>query len=244
MKTEVIEYQCDNQKLIGQLFYNEEVKEKKPVIIIAHAWKGCDQFAHDKAKMFADQGYLAFAADLYGEGTVVTSDEDAFNLMLPLFLDRKLLRKRIVSAYQTATKHSLADSDRVGAVGFCFGGATVLELLRSGVLLKGVVSVHGLLGDSIAEKTAKIEPAAENLHGSLLLLHGYQDPMVSLNDRVQIEKEFSEKRIDWQMHVYGSATHAFTNPEANSPENGLLYDPASEKRALRSIQDFYQEVFV
>lgn len=243
MKTKVVDYQCGSQNLKGQLFYNEHVNVKKPVVIIAHAWKGCDQFAQDKAKMFAEQGYLAFAADLYGEGQVVTSDEDALSLMLPLFMNRKLLRERVLSAYNFVTKHPLADADNVGAVGFCFGGATVLELLRSGVYLKGIVSVHGLLGYTLGDQTAEPAPSAESINGSLLILHGYHDPMVSFEDRIGIEKEFSERNIDWQMHIYGNATHAFTNPEANDKESGLLYHAPSEKRALRSIQEFFKERF-
>jgi len=243
MKSEIIDYQCDNTNLKGQVYSAGNDGQKRPAVIVAHAWKGRDQFALDKAKLLAEQGYVGFAADLYGDGVVVESNEEAFERMLPLFLDRKLLRDRIVAAYDVIKDHPLVDNGNIGAIGFCFGGATVLELIRSGVDLKGVVSFHGLLGYTIGEEKAEVPPSAEKLNGSLLILHGYQDPMVSLDDVVKIQQEFSSKGIDWQMHTYGNASHAFTNPEANEPESGLVYNAITEKRAMRSMNDFFKEVF-
>ena len=243
MKSEIIDYQCGNAKLKGQIYYNEGQTEKKPAVLVAHAWKGRDKFALEKAKMLAEMGYVGFAADLYGEGKVVESNEDALELMLPLFLNRQLLRDRIVAAYRAVAEHEQVDPHNIGAIGFCFGGATVLELIRSGVELKGVVSLHGILGVSLGEQKAETVPSAEKLCGSLLILHGYQDPMVSQEDVVNVQQEFSAEGVDWQMHTYGNASHAFTNPNANEPESGLIYDSITEKRAMRSMNDFLKEVF-
>ncbi|ADI38430.1 dienelactone hydrolase family protein [Waddlia chondrophila] len=244
MRSEIVDYFCDETGLKGQVYYREDIAKKKPAVLVAHAWKGRDQFALDKAKMLAEMGYVGFAADLYGEGKVVESNEEAFELMLPLFLDRKLLRNRITAAYRAVSEHDQVDPQKIGAIGFCFGGATVLELIRSGVDLQGVVSFHGLLGMTLGEQKAEMAPTAEKLFGSLLILHGYQDPMVSREDVVNIQKEFSAKGIDWQMHTYGNASHAFTNPDANEPESGLIYDSIAEKRAMQSMKNFFSEVFV
>lgn len=243
MRSEIIDYQCNEKKLKGQIYIPDDVSDKTPAVIVAHAWKGRDQFALEKAKMLAELGYIGFAADLYGDGQVVESNEEALELMMPLFLDRKELRDRISAAYQAVSAREEVDASRIGAIGFCFGGATVIELLRSGLNLKGVVSFHGLLGYSLGEEKAKAYPSAGILQGSLLILHGYQDPMVSLDDVVSIQQEFSTKGIDWQMHTYGRATHAFTNPSANEPESGMLYHEQTSDRAFQSMRNFFNEVF-
>lgn len=243
MKTERVAYSCEGINFNGYLAHNEKLKEKKPVVLIAHAWRGQDNFAREKAEFLAELGYVGFAVDLYGDGRQVETDEEAKQLMVPLFLDRKALRERIVLAYHTASNLPFVDSEKIGAIGFCFGGLTVIELLRSGVPLKGVVSLHGLLGFTLGEKRATPVPSAQKLYGSLLILHGYRDPMVSHEDIEKTQAEFSQAGIDWQMHIYGEAAHAFTNPTANEPENGLLYHAKAEKRAIQTMRNFFSEVF-
>lgn len=244
MNSEIIDYQWNGKNFKGQIYFPENLSDKTPAVLVAHAWKGRDQFALDKAKMLAELGYIGFAADLYGDGLVVESNEEALDLMVPLFLDRKELRERISAAYQVVAGRAEVDSGRIGAIGFCFGGATVIELLRSGLDVKGVVSFHGLLGYSLGEQKADVFASADELKGSLLILHGYQDPMVSLDDVVNIQQEFSSKGIDWQMHTYGRASHAFTNPGANEPDSGMMYHAQTEKRALQSMRNFFSEVLV
>jgi dienelactone hydrolase len=243
MKSKIVDYQCDGVSFKGQVFDSGEAKEKRPVVLVAHAWKGCDSFALNKAQMLADAGYIGFALDLYGDGKVVETNEEALELMMPLFLDRKVLRKRIVAGYHAAQTLEGVDSEKMGAIGFCFGGASVIELLRSGVDLNGVVSFHGLLGNKLGDQQATTAPTAERYSGSLLILHGYQDPMVSNDDIHSIQNELNKKISDWQMHIYGSATHAFTNPEANDQDSGLLFHAQSEQRAIGSMHEFLKEVF-
>lgn len=243
MKTEWIDYESGGKRFKGYLAHNEKLKNKKPAIVIAHAWRGQDDFARKKAEFLAELGYVGFAADLYGDGLSVDTNEQAAQLMMPLFLDRKELRERIVAAYQAAAGLSLVDPDKMGAIGFCFGGLTVIELLRSGVRLKGVVSFHGLLGYSLGENKAVPFPAAKKLHGSLLILHGYRDPMVSREDIESTQAEFSHAKVDWQMHIYGDASHAFTNPLADEPESGLIYHPRTEQRSIQTMRNFFSEVF-
>lgn len=243
MKKETIDYTCKGKRFRGYLVYNQEDTTPKPCVIIAHAWKGLDAFAKQKAEFLAELGYVAFAADLYGEGKNASTNEDAWELMHPLFINRKELRDRISAAYETVSALECVDRTMIGAIGFCFGGMTVLELLRSGLKLRGIVSFHGLLGNALGEDTAKETPAAPYLHGSVLLLHGHQDPMVSPEDIASIQKELSDARIDWQMHTYGQAAHAFTNPQANDPQSGLMYHPKSEQRSFETMKRFFEEVF-
>lgn len=242
MKGEWLEYQCAGKNFKGYLAYNEKDSSPKPAVIVAHAWKGQDDFARNKADFLAELGYVGFAVDLYGEGACVNTNDEAGAMMTPLFINRSSLRERIVSAYHTIAKHERVDAERIGAIGFCFGGLSVLELLRSGNYLRGVVSFHGLLGDTLGENKAQIIPSANKLHGSLLILHGYRDPLVSKEDIENIQNEFTKANIDWQMHIYGNASHAFTNPNANDPDSGLIYHPITEERSLQTMKYFLSEV--
>jgi dienelactone hydrolase len=242
IRSEEISYRAGNITCKGYLAVETSVVQyKRPVVIIAHAWRGLDSFAKEKAHALAKLGYIGFAADLYGDGRVAKNDDEAAALMGPLFLDRKLLRDRIVAAFTTMQNHQDVDPSRIAAIGFCFGGLTVIELLRSGADVRGVVSFHGVLGESLGGMNAEKIPSILPIKGALLLLHGYKDPLVSQQDLVAIQKEFSDANIDWQLDIYGDAAHSFTNPEATNPDSGMVYNESAAKRSWLSMQHFLHE---
>ena len=244
MHTETISYQCGKTQLKGFLAFDPKNKAPLPGIVVAHAFRGQDDFARKKAQDLADLGYVALAADLYGEGKTVNDNQQAAALMMPLFTDRALLRERIVSAYQTLSKLPQVDPKRIGAIGFCFGGLTVIELLRSGVNLRGIVSFHGLLGNKINDNVASLAPAAKTLTGAALILHGNDDPLVSHDDIRNMQDELTKAKVDWQMDIYGHTVHAFTNPEVHDYSSGLAYREKASKRAWLSMRNFFEEVFI
>lgn len=243
LKTETIPYQSDDVTLEGYLVYDDSHKKPRPGILVAHAWKGQDAFARRKAEKLAELGYIGFAADVYGRGIYAETDDEALSLMTPLFRDRQHLRKRIYAAYHTLSELEQVDQTRMGAIGYCFGGLTVLELLRSGADLKGTVSFHGLLGTQLGDLEATIPTQSEKLHGSVLLLHGNNDPLVSKEDVHNIQFELTEASVDWQMHIYGNVSHAFTNPEAKDPKSGLIYNQKADQRSWQSMKQFFEEKF-
>jgi dienelactone hydrolase len=242
MKKENVTYQAGQTKCLGVAVYDEAKTGKRPVVLVAHAWRGQDDFARQKAQDLAALGYLGFAADVYGNGLTTADNGEASKLMLPLFLDRPLLRERIVAAYDAAKKHPLADTSRIGAIGFCFGGLTVIELLRSGVDLKGVVSFHGVLGTKMDGQQAKEGPKSKAMKGSLLVLHGAIDPMVSPEDLRHLQDEMTESSIDWQIHIFGNTMHAFTNPMAKDKSGGMVYNEKAAIRAWQSMKNFFNEI--
>jgi len=242
MTSEVIHYQHDGVSFKGYLAKPDSVKEKIPAILIAHAWRGQDDFARQQADELAKFGYVGFAIDLYGNDALAQDDEEALQLMLPLFLNRKLLRERLQAGLKTLEKHSFIDQNAIGAIGFCFGGLCVIELLRSGAAIKGGVSFHGLLGDTIGNHKAHLTPN-ETIKGSLLILHGYKDPLVSQSDIIAIQDEMTKAGVDWQMNFYGQAMHAFTNPQADDKNSGLVYNHRSADRAWRAMNNFFNEIF-
>lgn len=232
-----IEYSLEGRVFHGILFKPRQVHG---AILLAHAWKGLDSVHIDQAKKFAALGYITLAADLYGLGIVVKSDEEAAELMQPLYLDRLELRKRMKVAYKALQEASQVDKKKIGGVGFCFGGLAITELLREGACLHGV-STHGLMGYSLG--TLHATPAALNYHenSSMLILHGHKDPLVSEAQITEMKTELNVSGIDWQMEIFGQAAHAFTNPLASNYNNGLYYHEPSAQRAWKSTCAFFEE---
>lgn len=243
MREEKVRYFIDQEEFLGHIVYPNETQASYPAILIAHAWRGQDTFARKKAEELAELGYIGFAIDVYGQGKEVETDEEAQALMLPLFKDRFLLQKRVKAAYETIRFYPGVDVTQIGAIGFCFGGLTVIELLRSGADVKGVVSFHGVLGNQIGDHRARTCPLTQSIKGSLLILHGYEDPLVSLDDILAIQKEMTEAKVDWQMNIYGHTSHAFTNPHAHNTEKGLIFNPQSASRAWQAMGNFFDEIF-
>lgn len=243
MTHEAVEYQADGINMLGYISYSDEVSGKRPAVLVVHAWRGQDDFARRKADDLAGLGYIGFAVDMYGERKHAATTEEALQLMLPLFLDRTLLRKRINAAVDVLRNHPLVDAREIGAIGFCFGGMTVIELLRGGAPVKGVVSFHGLLGWHFANFTAPKVANAQKISGKLLILHGYKDPFVTPEEIVAVQKEFNDAGVDWEMDIYGQAVHAFANPEATDEKGGVLYHPVIAERAGSAMLRFFKELF-
>lgn len=243
MPSQTLSYSVRDQEMKGFLAYEELFEGKRPGIIIAHPWRGQDEFVKEKALQFAKMGYVAMAADVYGNGRKALNDEEALSLMLPLFEDRRLLQERIGKAVEIFSNLPHVDKDRIVAIGFCFGGLTVLELLRSGAPVRGIVSFHGLLADVLGEVRAKRPPNAVTIKTSALFLHGADDPMVSQADIRTTLEELDELEVDWQFNSYSQTVHAFTNPLAQDADHGMVYNDRTAKRSWSALENFLKEMF-
>jgi len=155
--------------------------------------------------------------------------------MAPFASDRGLLRQRINAALKAASARPEVDATRIVGVGYCFGGMCVLELARMGASVQGVASVHGIFSAGNA--------ANASITAKVLCLHGHDDPMVPPEQVLAFEQEMSSAGVDWQMHVYGGTTHAFTNPDADNPDFGTVYSTTANARASRSVKAFLGELF-
>lgn len=232
MKTELVNYESDIS-LKGYLAYEGE--EKKPLVLVVHTWAGKDDFVHKKAESLAELGYVGFAVDMYGDGKTGSDAAENESMMTPLVSDRDLLKARINSALEYGKSLSYVDSSKVAAIGYCFGGLVVLDLARSGANVSGVVSFHGLLMSS--------DINSSGLRSKVLVLHGERDPMVPLEMVDSFQKEMTEANADWQLHSYGGAYHAFTNPDANDASLGTKYDKNADSRSWQSMINFFEEIF-
>lgn len=234
MEQRLITYMHKGTELEGFFAYDPSKTGKLPAVIICHAWAGRDKFACEKALELAGWGYAAFALDLYGKGVVGASKEQNSALMGPFMQDRAYLLDRLQAGYKVLYEQPNVDVSKIAAMGFCFGGLCSLDLARGGTALRGAISVHGLL-----KKPEGLKPRL--IKSKILALHGHEDPMVPPEQVLEFENEMTEAGADWQVHVYGQTMHAFTNPKANDPAFGTVYNPVAAKRAWQSIRLFLEE---
>lgn len=242
MHKETVAYMLDGKEYRLHVVYDKQRQTAMPCVLVAHAWRGQDDFARDKAAKLAELGYVGVALDIYGGACTAQTNEEAAELMMPLFFDRYELQKRMKAAFTTAKSLPLVESKAIGGIGFCFGGLAIIELLRSGADVRGVVSFHAVLGNEKEGKKAKTVPIAKGIQGSLLMLHGADDPLVTSEDIEHTQHEFEEAGVDWQMHIYGHTLHAFSVPQANDYPLGLVYNPRAEKRSWQSMKNFFSEI--
>jgi dienelactone hydrolase len=208
---------------------------KHPAVLVSHAWAGRSAFECDKADKLADLGYVGIAIDNYGKGVFGSSMEENSALMTPFVQDRAMLRRRLQAGIAAAAALPQVDAARMAAIGFCFGGLCALDMARSGADLRGVVSFHGLF------RQPENLPN-ETIRAKILALHGHDDPMVPPEAVLALEQELSAAGADWQIHAYGRTMHAFMNPDANAPQNGMQYNPIAAARAWASMKNFLAEV--
>lgn len=214
----------------------EESHNPKPGVLISHAWGGRSEFEQGKAETLAELGYVGFALDLYGKGVLGTSREENSGLMQPLLDDRGTLQRRMHLALAQLKKQKEVDGSRVAAMGFCFGGLCVLDLARTGADLSGVASVHGLFAPPGNTDGKRIK-------AKVLVLHGWDDPMATPDQVLALADELTNAGADWQIHGYGNTVHAFSNPAANDPAHGTVYNPIADRRSWQNLQLFLAEIF-
>jgi len=223
--------------LEGFFAYDDSIKERRPAVMINHAWSGRNDFVEEKALKLAELGYFAFAVDMYGKGVLGQGVDESAALMQPFMDDRSLVLKRMKAALYAVKLFPWVDDTKIAAIGFCFGGLCVLDLARSGADIKGVVSFHGLVDAPSANEHKSA------IKSRVLVLNGADDPMVSNDQLFALQQELTEAEADWQVHTYGKTMHAFTNPIANDPDFGTVYQPDSDKRSWLTMKNFLSEVF-
>ena len=236
IQTRQVEYADGDLVLEGLLAWNDAVEDPRPGVMVSHAWAGRSDFEDSKAVKLAELGYVGFSLDLYSKGVRGSNADANAALMQPFLDDRAMLQTRLLLSLNTMREQSEVDASNVAAIGYCFGGLSVLDIARTGEDLAGVASFHGILappgnteGNTI---TAKV-----------LVLHGWDDPMAPPDSFVALTAELTGMGADWQMHAYGNTVHAFTKPEANDPDFGTVYSEQADRRSWAAMQDFLAELF-
>ena len=216
--------------------WDDSSRDARPAVLISHAWTGRGEQEEHRAEQLAELGYVGFALDLYGKGKRGTSKEENAALMQPLLDDRTVLQRRMNLALDVCRKQKVVDANRVAAIGFCFGGLCVLDLARTGAEVAGVASFHGLFSPPGNTEGRRIS-------AKVLVFHGWDDPMAKPDQVLALAEELSTVGADWQIHAYGNTVHAFTNPAADDPDFGTVYDADADRRSWQSLQLFLAEIF-
>ena len=237
MVTKTVEYQYDGTVFKGYLAYDDALPGRRPGVLVVHEWWGLNDFARKTAEQLAGLGYVALAADMYGQGRVTRDPKEAGRLAGELRGNPALLRARAQAALQALAQTPEADPQRLAAIGFCFGGTTVLELAYAGAPLKGVVSFHGGL-------TAPQPEDLKSIKAAILVLHGADDFHVTGEAIAAFQEAMRKGGLDWQMVYFGGAVHGFMNPANGSDKaSGVAYDARAARRSWTYMQDFFKEIF-
>jgi len=234
--TKIIEYKQGDATLEGYLAYDDAVAGPRPGVLIAHQWLGLTDYEKRRAGMLAQLGYVAFCADIYGKGIRPTNVQQAGELATKYKTDRTLLRARINAALDVLRQNELVDPKHIAAIGYCFGGTTVIELARSGADIAGIVSFHGGL-DSPTPADGK------NIKCPVLICHGADDPFEKPEDLAAFEQEMRDAKVDWRLIMYGGAVHAFTQPNPGFVNPGAKYNERADRRSWADMKSFFAEIF-
>ncbi len=228
VKTELITYKDGGTELEGFLAYDDAAKGARPGVLVVHDWTGLQEYTKTRTTQLAELGYVAFAADIYGKGVRPTESKDCAVQAGTYKNDLPLLRKRVLLGLAQLKSQKGLDDAKLAAIGYCFGGTSVLELARSGEKVAGVVSFHGGLSTALPAEKGKVK-------AKVLVCHGGADAHV--NPEVPAFKEEMEKAgVDLQFITHEGAQHGFTKP-------GAAYQEKADKDSWAAMKKFFGEIF-
>jgi dienelactone hydrolase len=234
--TKTISYEQGGQKLAGYLAYDDGNAGPRPGVLVIHEWWGLNDYTKGRARQLAEMGYVAFAADMFGEGRV-TRDPKQAQEWYAMVDKGGLMAPRSKAGLDVLRQQSQTDKSKLAAIGFCFGGSTVLQLAYSGEPLNATVTFHGgLMPPSDAQ--------APNIKSPILILNGAEDAYIKLETIDQVRVALDKAKVDWYFVNYAHAVHAFTNPDADSYKlPNIGYNEKAAKRSWAAMQDFFKEQF-
>jgi dienelactone hydrolase len=238
LKEENVTYTGDGVTMQGYVVYDENVEGPRPAIVVIHEWWGLNEYAKQRARDLAGLGYIAMAMDMFGEGKQADNPDSAGKLATPFYADPQMAKRRFEAALEKLKSYPEADKQKLGAIGYCFGGAQAINMAKLGLDLRGVVSFHGNLNVVPASK--------ELLKAEILVCHGAADPFVPQAEVDQFKKQMDSIGAKYTFKAYDSAVHAFTNPGAteigkkfNIP---IKYDAAADSASWKDMRAFFDRV--
>jgi dienelactone hydrolase len=237
VKTKTIKYSHEGTNFQGFLAWDDEAKGKRPGILLVHEFWGLNDYAKKRAEQLAGLGYVVFAADMYGEGKVAEHPEDATKMAGEVRKNVKMWQGRAQAALKVLKDQDNVDPKKTSAIGYCFGGSTVLELAYSGADVAAFVTFHGAIPDTDADQ-------AKAIKGKVLICHGAMDKFIPEEKLQNLRKLLDDAKVDYQMNYYGGAVHSFTVPTADKLGNpGAAYNENADKRSWAEMLRLFDEVF-
>ena len=236
VQSKSVQYRHGDVPLQGYLAWDDSLEGKRPGVLVVHEWWGLNDYARKRANELAKLGYVAFALDMYGAGKVTEHPAEAGEWAGQIRKNVAAWRERATLGLDMLKKSPHVDPARVAAIGYCFGGATVIQLAYADAPVLGVVSFHGSL-PVVPDDVEKIAPR-------ILVCHGDSDGFVPKENIESFRKGLDRAGADWHFVSYGGARHSFTNPDADSKGiDGLRYDPKADQRSWSHMKTFFAEIF-
>lgn len=237
IQTKTVPYEHAGTKLQGFLAWDADVEGKRPGVLVVHEWWGLNDYARRRVRQLARAGYVAFALDMYGKDKVTEHPEQAREWSGMIRENVEQWRKRALAGLEILQNDERVDTDRLAAIGYCFGGSTVLQLALGGVDLKAVVSFHGGLFEPEIEEVKQSK-------ASILVCHGAADAFLPEETARKFRQTLEKGGADYTMIYYGGARHSFTVPEADERDiENIDYHPEAARRSWRHMRLFLRERF-
>ena len=237
LERKTVQYKQGDAQLEGYLVWDANRTGKRPGVLVVHEWWGLDDHARKRADMLAELGYVAFALDMYGKGKLTEHPKQAKAWSSQIRGNVDQWVKRANAGLAELLKHSAVDKSRLAAIGYCFGGSTVLQMAYNGAPLKAVVTFHGGL-------VVPDEKQAKKLRSSILVCHGANDAFIPEKTIAAFRNALTEAKADWQMVYYANAVHSFTVPGAGKKNiPGIAYNRLADLRSWRNMRGFFDLLF-
>jgi dienelactone hydrolase len=235
IQSKEVDYQFKGVKLHGFLAWDDASTGKRPGILVVHEWWGLNDYARKRAKQLAGLGYVAFAADMYGDGKTTEHPDEAGSMMHAVQADVDVWMGRAAAALDILKSDTHVDPNRLAAIGYCFGGATALQMAYRGMPIKAAVSFHGAL----------TPPAStDKIKASILILQGDKDPFVSKDAIEKVRAELKKGHVSHKIVIYAGAEHAFTVPGAEDRGvKGLKYDAKADAASWQEMMSLFATIF-
>jgi dienelactone hydrolase len=237
VRTRELVYTQDGTTLKGFIAWDENAPGKRPGVLVVHEWWGHDEHARNNAKRLAEAGYVALALDMYGDGKQAAHPDDANKMMMEATKDIGVVVARFKAARAALVADSHVDPEKIAAIGYCFGGAVVLNMARAGEDLDAVVSLHGVLDMYIPATPGNVKP-------QILVLTGADDPMVTAEAVEKFTQEMTAAKANFRVVTYPGAKHSFTNPKADTHGMpALSYNAEVAEKAWAELLAHLKKVF-
>lgn len=236
LKSQVVDYQDGETRLQGYLVWDDSQTGRRPGVLVVHEWWGLNDYARQRARQLAELGYVAFALDMYGAGKVTRHPDQAGSWMKEIRNNNRQWVTRAETGLSVLKRRPEVDPQRLAAIGYCFGGATVLQMAYSGLDLDAVVSFHGSL-------PVPQESQLKQIQASILVAHGSADPFVPREAATTLINALDRAGVDWELAMFGNTRHGFTNPSAAEyGMEALAYNRQADRRSWAMMRELFDEV--
>jgi len=237
IQTQEVTYQAAGTVMKGFLAWDDDVPGKRPGVLVVHEWWGLNDYASSRAEKLAGLGYTALAVDMYGDGKSASHPADAKTFMMEATKDPATTKARFLAALEVLKSQPTVNPEKIAAIGYCFGGATVLSMARQGVDLSAVISFHGALGG--------LQPVQQPVKARILVCHGGSDSFIPEEQITAFQEEMRD--TDTTFLVYPGAKHGFTNPGADAKaaefDLDVGYNETADKASWEAMQEFLKAAF-